>query len=288
MWKGTPEEYYRLYSVTAKHLKSCFGDTIKVGGYGHCGVYEYAADKDLTGLPYEDKYIYDFTISFLHGFLKYQKETDAPIDFFSWHVYDNCHESTRNDFCVIKEHADYVRRILDKYGYTNAEHHLNEWNLNTDRFHRNDPIGAAKTLAFMLMMQSTSVDVMCYYDAGLGFSDYRSLFNADTGTPYRTYYAFMMFNALYQLKNSVSTTSDNEKVFALSARDNNKAVLTVANVNPYPVKLTLDLEGFEFTDAQVLRIDEENTYTLTGESITDNVITIPPTACMEIKLFNLK
>lgn len=29
MWKGTPEEYYRLYSVAAKHLKKCFGDSIK-------------------------------------------------------------------------------------------------------------------------------------------------------------------------------------------------------------------------------------------------------------------
>ena len=36
MWTGTAEEYYRLYDVTAKHLKACFGDSIKVGGYGAC------------------------------------------------------------------------------------------------------------------------------------------------------------------------------------------------------------------------------------------------------------
>jgi hypothetical protein len=288
MWKGTPEEFYRLYSITARHLKNCFGDTIKVGGYGNCGQYEFEKDKELSGIDKSQEGLYEFVINFMHGFLKYQKETDAPIDFFSWHVYDCCHPTTKKDFKIIKEHAEYTRRLLDKYGFTKAEHHLNEWNLNTDRFHRDDPIGAAKTLAFMLMMQSTSVDVMCYYDAGLGFSDYRSLLNADTGTPYRTYYAFMMFNALYRLKNSVSTVSDNDFVFALAARDNSKAVLAVANVNDYPVKLSLDLKGFEFTDVEVLRIDEENRYTLTGEDIKNNTLFLPPAACVEIKLFNLK
>ena len=32
MWTGTPEQYYALYETTAKHLKKCFGDTIKIGG----------------------------------------------------------------------------------------------------------------------------------------------------------------------------------------------------------------------------------------------------------------
>ena len=42
MWQGTPEEYFRLYDITARHLKKCFGDTIKVGGYAatnNCGFF---------------------------------------------------------------------------------------------------------------------------------------------------------------------------------------------------------------------------------------------------------
>ena len=39
MWTGTPLQYFELYDVTAKHLKACFGDTIKVGGYGSCGLH---------------------------------------------------------------------------------------------------------------------------------------------------------------------------------------------------------------------------------------------------------
>ncbi len=285
MWKGTPEEFFRLYSVTAKHLKKCFGDKIKVGGYGNCGMYEYTKDPDLNGIP-NPPGLYEFVIEFMHGFFRYQKETDAPVDFFSWHVYDNCHPSTKEDFAVIKEHAEYTRKVLDRYGYTNCEHHLNEWNLHTDRMHRDATLGAAKTLAFMLLMQSSSVDVMCFYDAGIGFSDYRSLISADTGTPYRTYYAFMMFNALYQLKNQVLTSCDAKNVYTLSAKDKNKAVTVVANTNPYPVKLSLDLNGFDYHTAQVLRIDEENRYTLTGETLENGFLIIPPASCIEIKLFS--
>ena len=288
MWHGTKEQYFELYSVTAKHLKACFGDSIKVGGYGHCGLYEYAQDTELTGLGHEDTYVYDFVITFLYGFMKYQRETNAPVDFFSWHVYDNCHVSTKDDFLVIAEHAKYIRAILDHYGYTDAEHHLNEWNLWTDLKHRDAPRGAAKTLGFMLMMQNTSTDVMCIYDAKIGYSSYGPLFNPDHGYPYRAYYTFMMFNTLYQLGNAVKVESDDKYVFANAAIRGRKAALVVSNVNEEDIVLDLSLLGFDVSDVEILRIDEENRYTLTGEQITDGKLALPANACVEIKLFDLR
>ena len=288
MWKGTPEDYYRLYSVTAKHLKACFGDSIKVGGYGHCGVYEFEQDKNLEGIGHEDTYIYDFVISFMHGFFKYQRETDAPLDFFSWHVYDNCHPSTQNDFLIITEHAKYIRRILDHYGYTNAEHHLNEWNLWTDRKHRKAPRAAAKTLGFMLMMQNTSTDLMCIYDAIMAYSDYGPLFNPDTSYPYPAYYSLMMFDSLYRLENAVLVKSGDRYVFAQAAVKDRKASIVIANVNEEPVEIHLDIQNFPTDEVQILRIDEENTYTLTGETLADGILRLPENACIEIKLWDVK
>lgn len=285
MWKGTPEEYYNLYSTTAKHLKNCFGDRIKVGGYGHCGVYEYAKDENLNGVGQEE-YIYDFTISFLHGFLKHLQKTEAPLDFFSWHVYDNCHHSTKRDFTVIREHANYCRRILDHYGFTKTEHHLNEWNLYTNRTRRDAPIAAAKTLAFMLMMQQTSTDVMCFYDGGLGFSDYGCLINPDLGTPYRNYYAFMMFNTLYSLQNAVKCSGD-DGIFAGAAVNGGKAAIVLANTKDEAIEVGLEILDFPTEEVQILRIDEENRYTLTGETLSTNSITLPPFGCAEIKLWKL-
>ena len=37
MWLGTREQYFELYRVAASHLKKCFGDKIKIGGYASCG-----------------------------------------------------------------------------------------------------------------------------------------------------------------------------------------------------------------------------------------------------------
>ncbi|MBQ1988714.1 MAG: hypothetical protein II234_02265 [Clostridia bacterium] len=286
MWKGTPEEYFELYSVTARHLKKCFGDTIKIGGYGHCGVYEFQKDTQLKGIENEE-YIYDFTINFFHNFLKYQKETNAPIDFFSWHVYDNCHPSTKDDFLVIAKHAEYVRKVLDHYGYVNTEHHLNEWNLWTKKKYRDSNIGSAKTLAFMLMMQNTSTDVMCFYDAGMGFSDYRSLLSPETGYPYRTYYTFMMFSSLFNLENQVKTEINDKKIFVGAGKKGKKAVIVISNVNDYDVRIVLDINNFPTDEVQILRIDEENRYTLTGENLKDNNLVLPPYSCMEIKLWDI-
>ena len=286
MWKGTPEQYYNLYSTTAIHLKKCFGDAIKVGGYGHCGLYEYAKDTDLTGIDKEET-IYDFTINFHHGFFKHLQKTGAPLDFFSWHVYDNCHKSTREDFKHIRHHAEYCRKVLDHYGFTHTEHHLNEWNIRTDRFHRDDSVASSRTLAFMLMMQNSSTDVMCFYDGGLGYSPYRCLINPDNGAPYRSYYSFMMFNTLYSLKNQVSCQAEETGIFASAARCGKKAAIVLSNPSENPLTLELDLSGFNATDAQFLRIDDENRYTMTGENLMNSQITLPAYGNLEIKLFDL-
>ncbi len=188
---------------------------------------------------------------------------------------------------MIKEHADYCRRILDHYGFTETEHHLNEWNLWTDRFHRDSIVASSKTLGFMLMMQDTSTNVMCFYDSGLGFSDYRSLINPDTGHPYRTYYAFMMFNSLYQLGHQVQTQCSNDKVFVNAAVDGRKACLVIANTNDVPVEIDLDVRNFPKEEVQVLRVDEENRYTLTGEDLAGSKITVPANGCVEVKLWDL-
>ena len=287
MWKGTPEEFFRLYSVTARHLKKCFGDTIKIGGYGNCGLYEFFNDETLDGMNLDNEILYQFVLDFMHKFFKYQQETDAPIDFYSWHVYDNCHETTKEDFKIIAKHADYMRKILDKYGYTKTEHHLNEWNLFTKTKYRDSNIASAKSLAFMLMMQNTSTDVMCFYDAGLGYSAYRAMLSPETGTPYRNFYAFCMYNSLYKLKNQVESKSDNENVFVQAARNNKKAVIVISNTNNEDVKVKLQLDNFYYTDMEVLRIDEENRYTSTCENIVDEV-TIPAMGCIEIKLYDLR
>ena len=39
MWTGTDEDFFELYTIASKHLRACFGDTIKIGGYASSGLY---------------------------------------------------------------------------------------------------------------------------------------------------------------------------------------------------------------------------------------------------------
>ena len=68
LWRGTPEEYYQLYEVAANHLKNCFGDTIKIGGYGAIGLYDYAKDPTCTGIGRKPETQREFYIEFMDSF----------------------------------------------------------------------------------------------------------------------------------------------------------------------------------------------------------------------------
>ena len=77
-------------------------------------------------------------------------------------------------------------------------------------------MAAARTSAFMLAMQrQDNVHMANYYDARIGESSYSGMFNPDTWTTYKTYYAFMSFNKAYELKNEVA--SDDQNVHVLAA-----------------------------------------------------------------------
>ena len=187
MWKGSMEEFFTLYEVTANHLKSCFPH-LKIGGYASCGFYsvlnrEAAAHANVSAR-------YDYFVEFFEKFLTHIT-TDghrAPLDFFSWHSYAGVEDNVA--------FAAYARERLDAFGFTETESILNEWNPGTHR--RGTLADAAFVGAMMVGMQYTSVDMLMYYLATFE-SDYGGLFNPITCTPFKAYYAFLAFGKLYRL-----------------------------------------------------------------------------------------
>ena len=84
------------------------------------------------------------------------------------------------------------------------------------------------------------------------------------------------------------TECDDKQVFALAAVNGKKASLVIANVQAEPICLGLDVKNFPTNDVQILRIDGENTYTLTGETLENNTLMLPENSCVEIKLFDIE
>jgi len=227
MWRGTKEEFFRLYEVAAKHLKACFPE-IKVGGYGSCGFY------DLTGRPSVNtgsNARYEYLMQFYLEFLESLKRSGAPLDFFSWHNYEWIQPTPI--------YANFVRKSLDEAGFTEAESICDEWMANTgDK-------GTAKHAAYItgmiLAMQDLPVDSAMAYDGRCGMSIYSVFFDGATRKPYPAYYGLKAFNELYQRKNQVCAENSAPGVYACAAMDAD-GYLVIVNETPEAVPLELSMD----------------------------------------------
>ena len=240
MWNGTPEEFYRLYDITAKHLKAKFPN-IKIGGFGSCGFYYINASPQTLA---KRERSYKFHIDFFIGFLEYIKEHNSPIDFFSWHSYSGTRKTL--------ERVDWLYETLEKYGYGHIETHLNEWN----PFHEEKGTAhhSAEVAATMLGMQNTRTDMCCIYDMRMGFGKYMALFDANTYKPIQAYYSMVAFNHLYKLGEQVALECDTEELYAVAATDGKKSAIVISNITGETQPL--NIEGVDLKEARFSVIDD--------------------------------
>ncbi|MBQ6164102.1 MAG: hypothetical protein IJK23_06465 [Clostridia bacterium] len=262
MWRGTDVEFFELYEVASKHLKACFGDKIKVGGYASCGldgVFQDPAAYGLDGIaPRGETYRYYF-VRYAEKFFDYIREHGCPLDFFSWHCYINAdsdkqHCHSIRDVTLLSRAVDY---LLKKYGYENAERQLNEWNNAWELRFRGTAYASANAAAMMLAMQNTNTDMLCYYDARIGESCFGGMFNPLNYTPLPVYYAFKAFGELYALGTQGFCESDNDDVYALAAvGEDGERALMLANLGE---DTAVTLPGGTF--GTLYLVDEEHALT---------------------------
>lgn len=205
-WGGTKQQFFEFYNIAAKHLKSCFPH-LKIGGPAIAGDLDWSRD---------------FLI-----------QLQAPLDFFSWHIYTT-------DPYKIEEKAKAVRLMLDELGFTETESILNEWNY-VIAFDGDEWVTSAKTIkslkgaafnaASMCLCQNAPVYMLMYYDARP--SVLNGMFDTDfTNECLKGYYPFKMFNELYTLDYSVKASSDNKEVFVSASRGKNKAAVLLSSFAP--------------------------------------------------------
>ncbi len=227
MWKGSAEQYYDLYAATSKHLRECFGDSIKIGGYASTGLYiGYMEQSEKYQKPHEVSHWEKRAIyhtDFLLGFLERVKRDHLPFDFFSHHSYMDVRLTTR----VQK----YAERLLVEAGFPDVEIHLNEWNTDRTRETRGTSQASADVAAMMMAMQETKMSVMCFYDARIGTSVYAGLFNPLTCEPFCTYYSFKAFGKLYALGGQVEVTGDSgDGLYTLAATNGTERGILMTNL----------------------------------------------------------
>ena len=253
MWIGTNEQFYELYDVAAKHLKACFGDAIKVGGYGMCGLRDVIYHPEKYGMELspqkpsneEGVRLALHRQEFFFGFLSYIKEHQSPIDFFSWHSYFTVEQTLAL--------SRYIRRTLDEYGYQGLETMLNEWNGPHDKIQIDTSYASAQAAAMLLGQQNEPVDMLCYYDSRYNGGPYGGFFHPITHQPTSVYYAFKAFGQLFEMGTQAEALSDTKGLYAIAACSNGKKALMIANITEEDQLIQTNLQG-----GTIYLIDEEH------------------------------
>ena len=248
MWAGTDEEFYHLYTVTAKHLKACFPH-LKIGGYASCGFYAIAPktvinpETNLPGTipPSENE---QNLMNFFYGFFEYIKAHEAPIDFFSWHSYA--------DVSRIAIMDEWLHNELERLGYGGLETHLNEWDPFNQEF--GTAHHSAEVAAVMIAMQHGHTDACMIYDMRTNTAPFCPLFDIKTHKPIHAYYALVAFNQLYKLGNQVESECDVDRLYTLAASNGKRNALLLANLTGKNQELKI--EGIDLTDARIYELSD--------------------------------
>ncbi len=281
-WLGTQEQYVELYAAVATALKEV-NPALKIGGPG------------FSGGEGEDPF------AWLEEFLSMCQQQNLPLDFCSWHSYGKEHSRPM-------EQAAEVQRLLQRYGFPEAENHLNEWSpcfepMN-EWFH--DPVamrnhfartgsseGGAFNVSFLIFLQDTPVDVAAFYSGdtlGWGFVD-------RYGAPKTTFFAFKAFRRVLDTPVRVKAMGgDMEQGFGVLAglaRDKSRASILVSNYradyNAYEISARNLPWGSETMVTRVAVDQDHEWETAATERLAgDNPVVIrAPGATSSVYLFEL-
>lgn len=226
-WGGTREQFFDLYEITAKHLKSCFPE-LKIGGPAIA-----------------------WNMDWSRVFLDEMHKREVPIDFFSWHIYTS-------EVSKIVERIEIARDIMDECGYGDSESILNEWNYISGWEGDNYTYsikqiiglkGSAFTLAVMCASQkSDKLDMLMYYDARPCI--FNGLFDLYTLEPMKGYYPFLWYGKFYYLDAEIRSDADPDGIYTLCGVDKDgKVMATVTyyvdddDAPPKGVKLNFGKSG---------------------------------------------
>ena len=191
-WGGTERQFYDLYEIAARHLKSRFPH-LKIGGPALAGKKDWA-----------------------ERFLTEMKKRGVPLDFFSWHRYDTQPQK-------IGELCAFYRDLLDRTGYAGAESILNEWNYVRGWHHEDwhyslrsewGVKGASFATGVLCVCAAAPLDMLMYYDARPGAMN--GFFDQIVSDLRKTYYPYFDFNVMRQAGPRVALDGGDPDVYALA------------------------------------------------------------------------
>jgi len=238
MWNGTMKQFTDFYIRTAKIIKARYPH-LKIGGAA-----------------------FTFYNPTLRKFVEDIAAAKAPLDFISWHYYDN-------DITKLTRWIRENKLHMLKNGFPNAEIHINEWHcmpftwaeLRKDRTNylkfKNLFCGVWAGAA-MTAMQDTPIDVANFYTYSSGNF---GMLDAITNKPAKCYYPFKAFGDLLAFPTRLAASSSADNVYSLAGKSAGGKVAALVNIPWAKRGGTLDIEfkncKSDLSKAKVLLCDDD-------------------------------
>lgn len=217
-FRGTQEEYFKLYEVSVDAVKSVCKD-LRVGG------------PSTSGADFREN------LGYFKAFIDFCSSKNLPVDFFSAHPYPTYWPLDTDgneqmgymskEICI--EFFDNIKNIVDNSTYKDAEIHLTEWNSSPsprDLIH--DTPFEAPFILYNITQNFNKIDSLGYWaftdifeENGPGDTPFHGgfgLINAD-GIKKPSYWAYWM---LSKLGNEITQISDN---YIIAKQDNDYQVI---------------------------------------------------------------
>ena len=238
--------YYRFYEAVSKTLKN-YDSSLKIGGPGL-----------LSGSVIHAR-------DWIPHFIDYCKTHNAPLDFLSWHLYNQ-----HNPYAV-RVYSDYIRGLLDAAGYTETENIITETNIslgNQNYPDINTPKHAAWFASVLISAQNAPLDRLIMYrgdqflnlfaDDSAGFPVYKW-----SGLGFKSF-SIMADESTQQINAQGSEYIDDEStmeadttnimIMASKTNDDNACYVLISNFNsPYDT-YTLNVANLPWSPFDSLRI----------------------------------
>jgi len=224
---GDSVAFARMYKTVYDSMKSA-DSTIKVGGPGV-----------LSGSILTKR-------AWIKTFLDECRKNNAKLDFFSWHLY-----GALNPYAIAIQ-GEYVRSLLQSYGFDSAESQVSEHNIrlgSVDAVHAKPLMNTAKHGAFtassMISAQFGKIDKLLFY-RGTSFMNLFGKDSLDAANPTLSGQGFQAFTELTRsapqriaadssefITSEASSQFDTTNIMILAARsdDQKSCYVLISNYN---------------------------------------------------------
>lgn len=256
----TPQEYFQLYVETAQALKQAFPDLL-VGGPGvtPAGAFTPRGQE------------------WTRSFLAYVRQHNAPLDFFSWHIYSN-------DPSGWISAAQFYRGELDTFGFQATAMHVTEWNTDIHQIEdnrtemlalRTGGKGASILTAAWIAMQQSGIAVSTFYrgsDPSTDAVEFYGLFYAN-GNPKRIALAFSLWSQMTAHPQQVTASATPQTRLWLLAGQNEAGEIALLVANPSDTPVCYAVTGLGSGPLTLLQVNDESEQ-IQSLMLYDNIVEI--------------